>query len=165
MIRIREEPQGQVYEALLKFAATNCATFSLTWHMCRYKSTAHQIEKELTPFRVSQKITDNWPGTIQWNVTDQQPDPIHRRYRIARPKGILLRTYRVTPRSIDVLQTAGRLYAWLRPDRPEDLAFYLPDGSNFLASVAHEELAWFMSDICSEEEIVPHVHELRLSAK
>ena len=153
MLGIFEEPHGQTYDDLLRFAAANCATFSLTWHLGRYKSTAHQIGQELTPYCISQKLTDHWPGTTRLHYSEKQPNPIHGRYRIARPKGILLRTYQAAPPAIDVLQSVGSLYAWLGPDRPEDLAFYLPDGSTFLASVAHEELSWFMSDMFTQETI------------
>jgi hypothetical protein len=41
-----------------------------------------------------------------------------------------------------LLERVGRLYGWVAPDYPEDLAFYNADGSVWLGSCAHERFPY-----------------------
>ena len=51
--------------------------------------------------------------------------------------------YRVTPDLIAALKAkVSRLYEWLPPNLPEDLAFYWPDGSSLLGTCSHERFAF-----------------------
>ena len=118
---IRSEPSGATYRALLAFARDSSRTFSLSWRkQLRFDASASGITRELQPFLDRQHETDTWPGTTLVGHT------------------AIVRFYRVCPDTLRILTAAERLYAWLAPGRPEDLAFYSPAGRWWLASIAHE---------------------------
>ncbi len=59
--------------------------------------------------------------------------------------------FRVRAESIRVLSSVSRLYAWLAPDHPEDLAFYRSDGSCCFASISHEKDSRFNGPFIMDE--------------
>lgn len=125
----RSEPTGPTYRALLEFAQQSSTTLSLTWRkQLTFDATAHKIKSDLQPFLDRQDETDTWPGTTLVGHT------------------AIVRFYRVCPDTLQILTAAERLYAWLAPDRPEDLAFYSPAGRWWLASIAHERQSFVDAD-------------------
>src|SRR5260221_10591169 len=72
--------------------------------------------------------------------------------------------YRLSPGMLDCLKAGSRrLYGWLQPTLPEDLAMYRPDDSVLLASIAHESDAWLK---LHESEIIDaHRLPLRLAVR
>jgi hypothetical protein len=48
--------------------------------------------------------------------------------------------------SMAVLAAASRLFAWVGPSRPEDLAFWTPTGHPWLGSIAHERDGFLYAD-------------------
>jgi hypothetical protein len=62
--------------------------------------------------------------------------------------------YRMSPHSLSILASAGRLYAWSAPARPEDLAFYTPTGDPWLGSIAHEADSFLFPGVVSAQEVV-----------
>lgn len=140
MIDVVAEPQGQTYFDLLTFAAARCESFSLVWRkQFQFKSSAHGIANTLKRFLISNISTDEWPGT-----------------KLIGHEAIV-RQYRVTDESIEVLCSVGGLYSWLQPKLPEDLAFYSSGRVGWLASVSHEGHAWFLDPSLSLDEISKHV--------
>ena len=126
MLAIRSEPAGRTYAGIVTLASEVCASFSLVWRdQLPFGRSARSIAQELRGDLIREERTDEWPGT---KLLGHQATVRH---------------YRVAQSSMRVLERAGSLYAWLSPDRPEDLAFYLADGSTWLASIAHEREAWF----------------------
>src|SRR6476660_7372521 len=107
---ILSEPADDVYLALLAFAEHHSDLISLVWRrQLTFDASAAAIELELRPFLVRKVETSEWPGT-----------------RLIGHSAVV-RTYRVSPECTQVLASARRLYAWLSPRRPEDLAFYTGD--------------------------------------
>jgi hypothetical protein len=125
MIQIVREPRGRIYRALLAHAIGRTSHFSLVWRQqLTFHPTADQYEAALRPFLCEETLTDRWPGT-------QLLDSL-----------AAVRRYLITADSIRMLEPPGRLFAWLAPSLPEDLAFYLPSGSCWLGSISHERDAW-----------------------
>ena len=127
MINITKEPRGGTYRSLLTLAAENCPKFSLTWQDgFRFDDEAEAILTALAPSLVNDVRTNQWPGTTI----------------VGRSAAANVRFFSVSPMSLEVLEAADGLYAWLAPSRPEDLAFYGPDGACWLGSITHEQDAW-----------------------
>jgi hypothetical protein len=96
-------------------------SFSLVWRdQLPFGPSAQAIELELSPYLLREERTSEWPGT-----------------QLLRHEAIV-RHYKLCKESIRVLLKSTRLYAWLSPDLPEDLTFYMPDGIPWLTSIAHE---------------------------
>lgn len=140
VVDIVAEPRGQTYFDLLSFAAARCESFSLVWRkQFQFQTSAHAIANSLKSFLLSNRSTDEWPGT-----------------KLIGHEAIV-RQYRVTDKSIDVLRSVDGLYSWLAPKLPEDLAFYSSGQLGWLASVSHEGDAWFLDRSLSLDEISEQV--------
>jgi hypothetical protein len=119
---IKNEPAAAAYAALIRFAAAQASTFSLTWrHQLQFDAAAKQLEKALRPSLIRHHVTDTWPGTQLVG------------------HAAVVRFYSLSPVAQRVLDDVTRLYAWRAPGRPEDLAFYTQAGRWWLASIAHEQ--------------------------
>jgi hypothetical protein len=140
-IDIMEEPRGETYRALLRFAAARCQTFSLVWRdQLAFKPAALDIAAVLEPYLVAHFHTDTWPGT----------------HLLGHKAAV--RQYRLEPATLAVLEAAEGLYSWQAPDLPEDIAFYMPDSvSLWLGTISHEADAWFADPILSRDQILRHV--------
>jgi hypothetical protein len=144
--KIISEPAGEVYLQLLAFAQQESAYFSLTWQQqVTADGGARIVATELRPFLHQQRTTSEWPGT-----------------KLLRGVATV-RWYRFTPQARQVLQFAGRLYAWRWPDRPEDLAFYYADERCWLASIAHEREAFIDLDETGLQALRREVPGMQLS--
>jgi hypothetical protein len=141
------EPVGQVYEQILRLAAEVCASFSLVWRdQLEFDASAQAVGLELSPFLMREERTSEWPGT---QLLGHEA---------------IVRHYKVCQGSMGVLLRATGLYAWLSPELPEDLTFYLPNGVPWLTSIAHENDARFtdLPEIESKlREQVPRVEIVR----
>lgn len=145
LVRIVEEPKGPMYEALLRFALRHDCLFSLVWRdQSAFAVSAAAIAKNLRPALVRQTRTDEWPGTTLIGHF------------------AIVRLYRLTATTLSMLAPADRLYAWIAPDRPEDLALYTSDGAPWLASVAHERNAFVYPDSVDLRRLAADVAGLRL---
>src|SRR4051812_32466475 len=108
LVTIVEEPRAETYLSLLQFAQRRNSLFSLVWRdQHEFVRSAIAVEEALRSDLVRQKRTDQWPGT--------------------RLLGHLatVRLYQLSPPALSVLAAAKSLFAWVAPDRPEDLAFYV----------------------------------------
>jgi hypothetical protein len=140
------EPVGPSYVALIAFAATRSARFSLVWqHQLQFDDGAAALEAKLRPFLVAENETSEWPGTTLLG------------------NGATVRMYSCSSASMRVLASAGGLFAWESPARPEDLAFYAPDGRCWLGSVSHERDAFVVLDIDDLDALRLQVPELKLT--
>jgi hypothetical protein len=140
---LSSEPVGATYRALLAFAEGRSGRFSLVWrHQLSFDASAAAIERRLRPFLIDETETAEWPGTTLIGHS------------------AILRSYRLTAESVRELATAGRLFAWEAPSRPEDLAFYDPDGRCWLASIAHEREAFVTLDAAGLKELAVAVPQL-----
>jgi hypothetical protein len=143
---IANEPGGLTYVALIRFAAAKGSTFSLTWrHQLDFDAAAQDIEDGLRPSLVRQQATDMWPGTQLIG------------------HAAVVRFYSLSPAAEAVLNDATRLYAWLAPGRPEDLAFYTAGGSSWLGSIAHERASFIDDDHVDVSELLAAVPGLDLA--
>lgn len=139
------EPTGETYRALLAFAAEVSGSFSLVWrHQLSFDPSVAVLERVLRPFLIEETESSEWPGTrlIGHSAT--------------------VRTYRLSPDSARALATAGGLFGWRSPARPEDLAFYAPDGRCWLGSIAHEGEAFVALDANDLAALRAAVPELQL---
>lgn len=131
------EPRDEAYEVLIDLAASKCKTFSLVW---RYFPKPHRVNTEITEalesFFVRESLSAEWPGTELGGAK------------------ATVSYYELSSGAASVLKKAGGLYQWLQPGLPEDLAFYMPNGQNWLASVAHERTAWISDSTLETEELV-----------
>ena len=137
MIDLPLEPTGPAYLALLREAAVACESFSLVWRdLPRQSDGPAAIEKALRPALLQEGSARSWPGT---ELLGGPPATV--------------RHYRLDPSTLGLLSQAPGLYAWLAPDRPEDLAFYRANGSVWLGSVAHEAMGFFGDGAPSKAEL------------
>lgn len=142
---IEKEPRSTAYVALIRFAAAERSTFSLTWrHQLKFDANAKQVEDALRSSLIRLETTDTWPGTQLIG------------------HAAVVRFYEVSAAAQVLLEDAGRLYAWLAPNRPEDLAFYTASGRYWLASIAHERAAFIDPDAVDVRQLLASVPGLRL---
>ena len=145
IIEIVAEPQGQTYIDLITFAASRCESFSLVWRVqFHFEQTAYEIRDALKPFLLTNHRTNEWPGTTLIGHE------------------AIVGSYRVTNESVKLLHAADSLYSWLQPNLPEDLAFYVPEGLPWLASISHERQAWFLDGSLRPEEIHANVPNIKI---
>lgn len=112
------------YDALMDQARKEYDSFTVVWRAgFKFSDKAKSLDQQLEPFLISQKKANKWPGT-----------------EASGPPSIV-KEYSVCKQSIEILREAGSAWAWVSPDRPEDLAFY-KKGNVVFASVAHERMAW-----------------------
>ena len=143
---IENEPVAADYVALIRFAAAQASTFSLTWrHQLQFDAVAKQVEEALRPSLIRRNVTDTWPGTQLLG------------------HAAVVRFYSLSPGAQLVLDDATRLYAWLAPARPEDLAFYTHAGQWWLASIAHEQQSFIHPDSVDVAGLLAAVPGLRLA--
>jgi hypothetical protein len=151
MIEIALEPADRAYDDLLGLALNECATFSLiTRPGLALEPSAHAVLEALEPFLIERLSVTTWPGTdlLGSNAT------LHR--------------FQANSAAFEPLRGPGRLYAWLAPQYPEDLAFYTSEGGVWLGSCAHEAFAFLDAVPHSLEEIVhllPHLYVRRRSGR
>jgi hypothetical protein len=145
---ILAEPRGAAYGALLDLAAERCATFSLVWTDQLASSVgADAVAISLSLFLLRESRASEWPGTQLLDGTAR------------------VRHYAVSPESLGVLRSAAGLYSWQAPGRPEDLAFYAPDGTLWLGSVAHEADAWFTASAVAADDLRARLPLLELGTR
>lgn len=127
MWEVREEPRGGVYAALIRFAVSRCDRFYLVWReQLAFDGSARGIADRLEPWEIERVRTDAWDGT-----------------RLLGHYAVV-RHYRLDAGSAAVLTaSAAGLYDWVAPRLPEDLTFRTPAGDCWLATIAHEQVAWF----------------------
>lgn len=139
-IYFSDEPRGIAYAHLVDFAQGQCATFSLVWRgEFKDKRLDREIAKELSHFLLSERLTNQWPGTTSNHAA-----------RVC--------TYGLNAQTIRIIMRASGLYGWRHPELPEDIALYNKGGAVWLGSVAHERIGWLntaaveastLNDICA----------------
>ncbi|MCI0442167.1 hypothetical protein L0244_37300 [bacterium] len=91
------------------------------------------------------KTVSSWPGT-----------------KLTRGKA-LVRYYRLNKRTLKILSSEKRLYAWHAPTLPEDLALYDSKMNCWLVTVSHEHDAWIVSSNVTVDGIVANVSGLKVA--
>ena len=137
------------YEALLQWALESCTKFSLVWRASLpFNKKAKNIEIKLKRYLLKEEKTNQWPGTKILGLADN-----------------ILRLYKITRESIEILKVAGGIYNWQSPDFPEDLAFYKSVGRAWFGSVAHEKMSFFPEPAFSQNEIIKRIGKIRIEEK
>jgi len=148
MLDITEEPRGETYEQLVELAERRCGSFSVVWRdQLDFTEEASVLDQALSPYLIREVVSAEWPGT-----------------RLLSSKARVC-YFRLVPQSAAILRAAHSLYAWLAPNRPEDLAFYTPEGHCLLGSIAHESDAWVDSTVMSAGELRSEVPGLRFAER
>ena len=125
------EPRGDDYRLLVAYAAHLChETQFIVRDSIDCSASAVAVLASLEPWLLQQTRVSEWAGT-----------------RLHGGSALLFR-YRNCAETVAILGSAvGRLYDWVQPDRPEDLALMFPDGTAWLTTIAHERDAYLtMSD-------------------
>jgi hypothetical protein len=145
LVTIVEEPTGEAYSGLLRFALRTKSLFSLVWcEQFEFDREAISLAEALRPDFVSERRTDEWPGTQLFGHF------------------AVVRMYRMSTAALATLAEVGRLYGWSAPERPEDLAFYVGENNPWLGSIAHEQDAFIYPDAIDIREVCTNVPGLRL---
>ena len=121
------EPTGEVYRRLLVCSLASCDMGLLVIRSGGdLHAQAARVLQQLEPFLVSCREESSWPGTTLVGHT------------------ATVRRFRWCPETQDVLaRTVEGLYRWREPRLPEDPCLFRPDGSVWLATIAHEHDGWF----------------------
>ena len=121
------EPTGEVYRRLLVCSLASCDMGLLVIRSgADLHAQAARVLQQLEPFLVSCREESSWPGMTLVGHT------------------ATVRRFRWCPETQDVLaRTVEGLYRWREPRLPEDPCLFRPDGSVWLATIAHEHDGWF----------------------
>jgi hypothetical protein len=124
------EPSGSPYDELLRFCWRESQKGSLVVQEELGRSpNLENFLYQLRPAIVQQQTVEQWPGT-------RLVDGLAELYVFTTDKGAL-----------DLaLTSSSRLFEWLQPHLPEDLAFYRSDGSVLMESISHERAARLFLD-------------------
>lgn len=140
---LAEEPKGEDIWALMKVATKYCTFFTLTLRPFHDGREPANVLSLLEPFALSRVRSGGWPGT----------DPAD---------GTLL-TYRFCLNAAALLAgTNPRLYCWQGIGYPEDLCLYRPDGTVWLASIAHEQEGFTVLEPEEHAAVREQASEIRL---
>jgi hypothetical protein len=121
----------EAYADFLSAMLGTSSRFSLVWRdQLDFNEKASRIREQLRDLEVEVLRTVRWPGTLL--------------LKGAGTATVVL--YRCSDRATEVLHKPRRLFGWLTPNYPEDLAFYGSDGSCALATVSHEREAFVLSE-------------------
>lgn len=122
-----EPPEGDSYRAVLNLAASKGFRGLLVVHNhLDADALAFGVLEELRGWTISRHTDNKWPGTTT-----------------GEPLGVTVVVFDLTPDALDVLRRVETFTDWSGPDLPEDLALLRPDGTTWLATVAHEGWVWF----------------------
>jgi hypothetical protein len=146
---LSSEPRGQQYERFVEEAARHSMWMSLVerdteqfvsvWadQLSRLKSDLTAVTKQ-----------SEWPGTKLLGGDTAQ-----------------VFWYKISPVLIGTIKSAvNKLYDWVRPNLPEDLAFYREDKSVFLGTSAHERFAFLnlsAPELFALKQAVPEIEFFR----
>lgn len=144
-----EEPSGEIWQRLLDRSLAVCDFLQLVVHHGQpLDASGQDVLRRLHSFLVSDQEEREWPGTILYGHTA----------RVLR--------FRYTPESMNILSgAADRLYAWVQPGLPEDLALLREDLSPWLASISHERDAYFELAGGEENWITEQLPELAIQQR
>lgn len=121
-----QEPRDALYRNVLEAGLTYCNQLGLVIYRRDYESSAQEILESLTPFLTEMKDVHEWPGS-----------------RLAHGYTARLGTYQYLLPVKEFLELAtDGLFEWQNPDLPDDPHLLREDGSTWLGSTAHEEVAW-----------------------
>lgn len=138
----RDEPRGPLWRKLLDFAA---GRFPALLFVERDEAPVDDraILDALRPHLIDERRGSHWPGTQLYG----RKATIWR-HRLDRD------VVRI------VLGAAEGPYAWLAPDRPEDLCILRADGSGWLGSISRDEVAWLSITGAEWAEVSAAIPEL-----
>ena len=128
------EPIGEVYQGLLEHSLTYCDVGLLVARSgTQLREPGTRVLEQLEPFLLSRREESSWPGTTLLYHT------------------ATVRRFSWCPETQAVLGSAAEgLYRWREPRLPEDPCLFRPDGSVWLATIAHEHDAWL--ELSGDEE-------------
>ena len=133
MWRLLTEPSGATYRRLIDYAMGQCLEFCLVLQSPSEASPSELAALDaLLPHRTEVQRTYRWPGT---RVFGSGPKAGVYWHRCSREAGESL------------VALSSRLYDWLEPKLPEDLAFVTTNRQGWLITVAHEREAWLADTI------------------
>jgi len=119
---IGEEPIGNAYFGLLRFALGLCDTGLLVLRDAdEITSTTAKILETIEPSIISREQQSRWPGT---ELTDHTATVFRFGY-----------TDKVCHQ---LIKATDHLYGWIEPELPEDLCLMRPGGRPWLVSISHE---------------------------
>jgi hypothetical protein len=144
---IVEEPVEESYDGLLNFCAAPAATCSLVVRPDVGAGPAVAAFLDLCrPHLIRSSQCSEWPGTTLIG------------------HAATLHEYAVSSALVRLLsRQCRRLYGWITPNLPEDLAMYRADGSVLLGSIAHERDGWL--HVTAEERDVLRARGVALRAR
>jgi len=127
--RIKSEPRGPAFEALLNYCTDVGLSGSLVDRFPSSRKGRDARERFLQLIRpqlMGIEAVTGWPGTSEQGATPLM--------RFSLDKMLVS----------SLSELAKGLYQFHSPNLPEDLAVYRADGSVLLGSVAHEHLGWML---------------------
>lgn len=134
MISVIGDIKGDDYKKFASFALAHSDAIMLIY--CAYgyplKKKIRDIRRMLRPFRIASR--DNSKSYKKGIPEFEWPNTISRTKAL-----ICAETYRLSPEVKEFVLSVDNIFAWMYPERPEDLAFFY-QGECWIATTAHEQL-------------------------
>lgn len=130
MIAVTGCIRGEAYKALVSFALEHSDALILifrSYYGRPFKKRIRETRDMLKPYRIasrsnrkSREESFEWPGTVTWDKSLIHAD-----------------LYRLSPEVREYALSVDDMFAWIYPDRPEDISFFYK-GECWLSTTAHE---------------------------
>lgn len=148
--RIAQEPQGDVYRRLISVAKRECSSFLLVVHPDPPLSYRGQelMQRLGPPHRAIEDATE-WPGT---KYLGKHPPTVYEWLLSDDTTAVLL-------------EATDRLYGWLQPSLPEDLAMLREDGEAWLTTTSHENEALLVLSEDAAQSLIAEIGDLSLESE
>ena len=134
-----------MYRRLLEWSNLYCNTFQVVIRVGEPLSkNAQNFLQNLKSLLLSSTFQSTWHGTEVLNGSKA-----------------LINRYKLTSVSMDLLiNSSNGLFEWNPPALPEDLCLLRSDGSIWLASTAHEWVAWFELNALELSDLINNIPEI-----
>ena len=122
---VLKEPKGKDYHTLIDMACARSDAIMLIYQNYHEYKKMSAMRDQLKPYCLISRETKRWPVTQTWDTRNTYT----------------MELYAITDEVNAFLHKLNRLYAWLPPPYPMDIAFFR-NGVCWFASSAHEGFAW-----------------------
>lgn len=136
---LTREPMGDDYRRLIHVSLIYCDSFLLVMRpSLAISDSCVAVMNCLSPYLLGKSEESEWPGT---KLLDDEKATVYK--------------YRLTRESAKILsEITDRLYLWIQPNLPEDLALLRKSGEPWLVSISHEKDGYLRISTDEEQDLL-----------